>query len=574
MRNAIMNYRRTVLACLMAGMMAMGSPWLANPADSMRKVLQGEPAADLFSTLSAKPWEEGAIWEPVEIARAKCLKLEMARNEKESIQLVVHAMEQPVRDVRLELSSLVNAAGDVFPAERIDIEAVGYIDTVSLWLKDLHLGFWPDPLLPLKEAPKAILPGANQSYWLRFRTAADTPPGVYRGQLTVTAADDGARIFPVEVKVWAFTLPREQHFTSSIPIWSDAPELMHENFGKPESTRKLLEIMAEYRLSPFPLKGDEIRFMGERGQRWFCMHTFPKDRAPNDTDRELIAQKAKIWRENAAAGWTPYVLLGDEPQPDQWPFIVEQGRMVRELFPEAVRCNTLSMYGKVPGKVEVFFPEDYEKRYLSYYEESFHNLKDGVDLFIIGAGRGTTVMDSVPLAASHGLKLWWYYVCDWVYIPAPGTQTRLMPWIHWRYGIPGFLHWGMVFWDGENDPARPNTAGIDGKKWPDIPWNGSGSRSGDGYLVYPARDGAGFWPSIRMENLRDGIEDYEYFFLLQKLVAEADAEGGTVPADVRELLQIRPELIASPYEYTTDPVALRSTRRRLGDAIERMTAAH
>jgi hypothetical protein len=232
------------------------------------------------------------------------------------------------------------------------------------------------------------------------------------------------------------------------------------------------------------------------------------------------------------------------------------------------------MYGKVPGKVEVFFPEDYEKRYLSYYEESFHNLKDGVDLFIIGAGRGTTVMDSVPLAASHGLKLWWYYVCDWVYIPAPGTQTRLMPWIHWRYGIPGFLHWGMVFWDGENDPARPNTAGIDGKKWPDIPWNGSGSRSGDGYLVYPARDGAGFWPSIRMENLRDGIEDYEYFFLLQKLVAEADAEGGTVPADVRELLQIRPELIASPYEYTTDPVALRSTRRRLGDAIERMTAAH
>lgn len=41
-------------------------------------------------------------------------------------------------------------------------------------------------------------------------------------------------------------------------------------------------------------------------------------------------------------------------------------------------------------------------------------------------------------------------------------------------------------------------------------------KNGMGNYVYPGKDGR-ILPSLRLENLRDGVEDYEYLVLLKKL---------------------------------------------------------
>jgi hypothetical protein len=90
------------------------------------------------------------------------------------------------------------------------------------------------------------------------------------------------------------------------------------------------------------------------------------------------------------------------------------------------------------------------------------------------------------------------------------------------------------------------------------PWN-----AGDGRFLYPpeAATGKQSQPvldgpvdSIRWEALRDGIEDYEYHAILQRLLA---ARRGQLPADelarYEALLQVPAEISQSLTQYTTDP---------------------
>jgi hypothetical protein len=75
--------------------------------------------------------------------------------------------------------------------------------------------------------------------------------------------------------------------------------------------------------------------------------------------------------------------------------------------------------------------------------------------------------------------------------------------------------------------------------------------------------------TIRIEMLRDGIEDYEYMVILKRLLAEKGAgldaaeKGGyegllTVPNDISESLT----------EFTKDPAPIEAHRRKVAEAVE------
>ena len=77
---------------------------------------------------------------------------------------------------------------------------------------------------------------------------------------------------------------------------------------------------------------------------------------------------------------------------------------------------------------------------------------------------------------------------------------------------------------------------------------------GDGILAYPGT--CGILPSIRLANIRDGSEDYDY------LAMAAAKDLGTV----REIEQ---SLVRSMTDFTRDPRALRNARARLAKIILR-----
>jgi hypothetical protein len=78
--------------------------------------------------------------------------------------------------------------------------------------------------------------------------------------------------------------------------------------------------------------------------------------------------------------------------------------------------------------------------------------------------------------------------------------------------------------------------------------------------------------TIRMENIRDGFEDYEYLYRLRAL-ADAVRKQGASPAGqsflakADKLLAVPDNVVRSVVEYTTDPKDLGNYRADLAAAI-------
>lgn len=190
-----------------------------------------------------------------------------------------------------------------------------------------------------------------------------------------------------------------------------------------------------------------------------------------------------------------------------------------------------------------------------------------------------------------GEKFWWY-VCTGpkapyctLFIDHPGTEMRVWLWQTWQRKIEGILVWETNYWTSSAaypDSAHPQNPYEDPMGWTSgystpagkrLPWG-----NGDGRFVYPpvkAADGNPASPvldgpvdSIRWEMLRDGIEDYEYFVILKKLIA---AKGAGLDAASKDryaaLLEVPGEVTKDMTTFTKDPVPIEAHRDRVARAI-------
>ena len=503
--------------------------------------------ADSMATITPGPAPSSGVPEAAAIAWQKPLRVELARNEFESGQIVVEApVDRPLRNVQVEVGPLVRRGWSrkTWPAHDISLWQVGLVEAINLWEPHQSLGWLPDPLLPLNR-PLEVPAGQRRSILVHFFAASKLSAGVYRGEVFVSAADMPKRRVPVEVTVWDFSLPVEQHFTLSIPIWGGQMDAMYPGSQTPERRRAYLDMLYDHRVAPFPLAEEEIPHAIERGMRDFCLVCFGKDGVEPEKAKS-VGEIAARWHDR---GWDKtartYVLLGDEAPRDGYPFQREQGRLMGKLAPGVARRFTVS-------------PEMIQD--IAWIDQQMHGLADTVILAALPSVTDRLSRD----VRTAGLGLWWYYVAQHYYIPSDNAEARLVFWRHWKYQVPGQLHWGMTYWGDEN------VAGRGGVKWPDIPWDTKACRSGDGYLVYPAPGGAAFWPSVRLEQLRDGIEDYEYFHLLKTLTARLPENVQTAQAQStanRQLLDLGEALIQSYAQYDKRPETYRAYRQRLAQAI-------
>ena len=129
------------------------------------------------------------------------LSVTVARGEEMPLTFAL----QPTGDVGeidLKVSELKNEGGTVLAAGAI---LPGWVDyriirlTVDGAAYSVQPCYWhPTP------APAA--PGVTRRFWLRVRTAADAPAGVYKGQVTLRPAKAAAQTIPISVRVLPITL--------------------------------------------------------------------------------------------------------------------------------------------------------------------------------------------------------------------------------------------------------------------------------------------------------------------------------------------------------------------------------
>jgi hypothetical protein len=129
------------------------------------------------------------------------------------------------------------------------------------------------------------------------------------------------------------------------------------------------------------------------------------------------------------------------------------------------------------------------------------------------------------------------------HIDRPLLVYRVPTWINRQYGITGLLYWSTV------------TRVIE--PWLNPAFAHPRHYNGGGYLFYPGVPCGMDGPiaSMRLKNLRDGMEDYEYFVLLEQRCG----------ADTVQRIVDR--IAPTWWDYTRDPQALLDARRELAATI-------
>ncbi|GAF86593.1 unnamed protein product [marine sediment metagenome] len=94
------------------------------------------------------------------------------------------------------------------------------------------------------------------------------------------------------------------------------------------------------------------------------------------------------------------------------------------------------------------------------------------------------------------------------HIDRPLTVYRIPTWINWQYNISGLLYWTTVV-----NLSNP---------WTNPEFGATSRMNGGGYLLYPGAPCGIDGPvaCMRLKNLRDGMDDYEYLAILKDLAGK------------------------------------------------------
>ena len=528
------------------------------------------------------------------------LQVELAANEYEGVQLVLRA-RHAVKNVRVQVSDLKADGGGVLPAGRVEVLVVGYVNTKKPPYQVDYVGWWPDPLLNF--LPSFDLDAKVwQPVWLDVHAPAGQAAGVYRGTIAVTADGVPSLEVPLEVTVWNFAVPKEYHFPLAVVFWDDMLRSIYstdaaqwEKFtaycqGKAtadavgsgeaghllEIRRKCHDLILAHHLIPdniyrgMPPRIDDVKRWRAHGARWFNILHVPS--VGNIKAGDPYPAKAKQHILQTLAGYVPelekegllsmaYIYGFDEVSPNQFAAMKDIFGAIKKRYPSIPIVTTAydHSYGRDTG------------------------LDPFVDIWVPLTPKYASTAEAMAAARQRGRQVWWYVCCgphhpyaNWFVEYTAAEHRLLMGFMPHKFACQGFLHYSMNLWqtnrdvrqaDGrivrqENapftDPLRcgPLT-NSDGKSWTEY--------NGDGLIFYPGPDGP--VATIRMKCIRDGLEDYEYLWLLQDRLAKAKRGEQPASADwqrcAEAALRVDPALVRSLTEYSTRGDDVLAARRAI-----------
>jgi hypothetical protein len=261
-------------------------------------------------------------------------------------------------------------------------------------------------------------------------------------------------------------------------------------------------------------------------------------------------------------GWLgkEYVYWFDEPNTENYPFVREGMEIIYRSAPKITRFITEHQ----PGS----------------------DIMDITDISctVISRLDAEIIKDLV----AQGNEFWSYVCCCpkspylSLFIDHDDINMRMWLWLSYKFQLSGILIWSANYWN--SNTASPG--GYMQNPWMDpmsytvgygLPYGKqSGWGNGDGRFFYPPnRDPGnrsekyleGPVPCLRLEKIRDGIEDYEYLLLLEKTASEDSGKNKKLVKEARKLLNLPGSLVTGPTVYDKDPQSLIQYRNKIGELL-------
>ncbi|MBI0292930.1 DUF4091 domain-containing protein [Streptomyces sp. PRKS01-29] len=507
---------------------------------------------------------------PIKGKDTKELALSAVRNEQVSAQLAI-ASGHDLDNVKAVVGDLTGPGGAKLSGDDTQVRFVKYvpvqrsksevdwsatIDQVSSG-KEVSGDRNPDVVGdPLEERPSVDVPAyAAQPLWFTFHVPEKARPGTYRGTVKVDADGRTQATYPLTIEVADASAPDSDDYRFFLDVWAQ-PETIAQAHGVKRWSDKHWKLIESYG-----------RDLASRGQKvinttivdnpWH--HQWSLGTRESQTATPYASMVGWTWNGKAFSfdfsRWDKYVRTarGAGLGPDIGAFSMLAFQDEEHLTYTDTRTGrtvyeNVDLGGDRWRQAWGAFLPAFEKHlrakgwlkdtWLSFDERPLSTMtvvKDFVhevapvfddrisvagsistegvasNLSVDWGGIDAMTKEKVAERRAAG-KITTFYVYGSPAHPntlsySPAVESRMLPWISAQRNLDGFLRWSYNSWTSDpfKQPVHIFT-------------------QGDEYLVYPGEDGP--MSSIRWEQLKEGIEDYELIAQLrEKEAGGADSDA-------------------------------------------------
>ena len=525
---------------------------------------------------------------------APAIKLDAAENEYEGAQVVLSG----VHDVTFTWST----DSDPLITQNTALDQVYYVN-VTQPTSNLRAsaGEYPDPLAPRDFGKSLSVPNETTAFYLLTHVPyTSAAAGDHTATLIVQSGQDAPLQIPFSLHVWPFGWSKLSTRTG-FALNQRALQLSLGDAGRKvwmnmTERRKLLlntyRMLSEHGVSSvapleLPVVSDSGHFdsqayaatlapyldaggldMNATRIPWVRWFPWRFESAYNASSPRLSTYLTELCAMYKQHGWQDqaYAYIMDETTKSSEEHAAEQYARVLHA------ASAKSGY-----RIKFLLTDDPRPRSLGGVKQANGFLNDDVDIWGVRYFYFFGRIPALRQQQAAGKEIWWYTYANGqvakipnYVIEKPNTDERVWGWLMQQWNVDGLMNWGLNEW------FKPNTGSWRDPYQDTLSYHRVASANGDCSLIYP-----GYYPryglddpyaapvsSLRLEALRDGLEDREYLRLAKTLpggdavVARALRSITTFPYPV-----VQKNVFNFP-KYSNDPAAYENARLTAANFIQ------
>jgi hypothetical protein len=467
-----------------------------------------------------------------------------------------------------------------------------------------HPGWYPDPLVPRRfgrseTVPGNANPGPTTPFYVLVHVPYGTPGGDYSATLVVN--DGGTEVqVPFALHVWDFgwqristrsgfavsqdnlerSLPRNFNYTGTnkAAVLRNFYALMQQHGISPTIVHYLPKVTSGGNVQESRAWADKVAPYLDEGSgnvglndnqlpflRWF---PWSRSKSPSWGDiQNYLSQMARIYKDR---GWDTKAYM----------YVLDETTKYWEERQAEKYAQALHKADRATGaKVKFFLTDDPRPHSLGGTKTANSFLNDDVDIWALRYYYFFGRIPAVRERQNAGADIWWYsYVNESVartpsfVIDKPHIDSRVWGWMMEEWNVDGLLNWGFDRWgkpttgEGWRDPYRNPLSLIKGRT----------HSNGDTSLVYPGYyppyglndPTLGAVPSLRLEALRDGLEEREYLKIAEKYQGGGNEVAKALGNIITSVPPVRQANVFRFPTYTHSNATFDAQRARIAAFIE------
>ncbi len=478
------------------------------------------------------------------------LRMHGIRDDVESVQLLI-TPEKNISSYDFTVNDLKNESGDIFSKDNMEVFSQWYVNVEGSYNTGSY-GYYPDALIPMETAKKEVLnhisANMNQGIWINANIPADAKPGLYTGSGELKL-DGKTYQIPMELTVYDAVMPEQVHPKSCFLIWFHLLPEAEGNASLPV-VQSYYDLLVEKRCMPmYPapeITSDVDRFVQ------YCVdsvvnnpkisaYAIPYEFYTNEDGKRMLSEDSVMkYLEKMAVKNVELRKSGDTATNLFAKAYYYLGSIIDE--PTGEMLQRVKACDLIISQCKFAVADQYLKEYPDLYDALTglsHVVTTAYNKDLLGTDTQGGVQTWCPQFQHWhtqeqrqnyydrqnttdrlmGEGAWWYG-CNNPQAPFPTyhldddlISSRVLSWMQYDYGSEGNLYWCINY---PREDMWENAYVI-------------GGSAGEGNLTYP---GAKFHlkhplSTLRLESIREGVEDYEYFWMIEQAIIAFNEANGT-----------------------------------------------